>query len=307
MANIQAFPARTSGLDREVLCMGTRLGLHLQGPRRDQLQQASTRMLEEIDRIEQACSTWRPDSLWSRLNGARGAAVPLEREWLLLLASAQAWQQTTQGAFDPVLLALLRAWDPGSAATETEQAQARAASGSGLLRLDLTAGTARLDHPQAGVEGAGFVKGYALDAALRLALELGVASGWLDFGGQLLTWGRSRQVAVADPGDRARPRIQLRLPEAFSLASSGCSERGRHLLDPRAGRPCPDWGAVAVVASSGLEAEMLSTALYVKGPGDGPPWAAAQGVAAAFLPHRGEVIQTPGFQALESRVSGAKP
>lgn len=287
--------APAPALDREVLCMGTRLGIHLEGTG---LAEASNRILAEMDRIERACSTWDPGSPWSRLNRAGGGAVPVDAEWLDLLDAARDWGRRTGGAFDPVLGRLLAAWGVrtgGRVPGAGELARARKASGYGLLVLDRGAGTARLLDAEAAVEEGGFLKGYALDAARRVARG---TSGWLDFGGQILTWGTARAVAVADADDRQATRLTLRLPDGASLASSGCAERGRHILDPATGEPCADWGAVAVVAGSGLDADVLSTALYVMGPDRGPGWARDHGVAAVFLPHGGAVRATPAFEAL---------
>jgi thiamine biosynthesis lipoprotein len=164
--------------------------------------------------------------------------------------------------------------------------------------LDRATGTARLLNPAAGLEEGGFLKGYALDVALRTANRFAIPSGWFDFGGQILAWGEARAVDVADADDRNTPRLQVILGGGASLSSSGCSERGRHILDPRKGEPCPDWGAVSVVASTGLEADILSTSLYVLGPERGPAWAEARGVAAVFLPHGGAVRITQAFAAL---------
>jgi len=192
----------------------------------------------------------------------------------------------------------MRAWDirgAGRTPSPGERALARSASGCGLLQVDLRAGTARLGHPAAGVEEGGFLKGYALDRALEILRKDRVPRGWLDFGGQILAWGQSRAAGVASPDDRGGARLGLRVPASRSLSSSGCSERGRHILDPLTGEPCPDWGAVAVVAGRALDADVLSTALYVMGPERGLDWARRNGVAAAFLLHGGEVRQTPAF------------
>jgi thiamine biosynthesis lipoprotein len=293
-------PAQTP-LERDVFCMGTRLRIHLEGDGRPGLLAASNRILGELERIEAACSTWRPDSLWSRLNRAGGAAVAIEPEWMQLLLSAQDWRRRTRGAFDPALAALLAAWgvrEGGRTPSAAALAQARQASGGALLVLDPVAGTARFEHPAAGLEEGGFVKGYALDAARAVA---GPGCGWLDFGGQLLAWGAPLAAAIAAPEDRRRPRLRLLLAAGASLSCSGCSERGRHLLDPRTGRPSPDWGLVAVVAASGLEAEALSTALYIEGPEAGLALARELGAAAAFLGRDGGFAATPAFQALAPR------
>ena len=281
--------------DRLVLAMGTELRVHLEGP--GDLGGASEAALAEAARLEAACSTWNPGSVWSRLNAAQGRPVVLDREWLDLLDRMKAWQRRTGGTFDPALMALMRAWgirQGGRTPSPQALADARRASGAGLLELDIARGTARLAHPDAGVEEGGFLKGYALDRMRRTA---GTPVGLLDFGGQLLAWGRPVSVSVADPLDRERPRITVSLHDA-SLSGSGTSERGRHLLDPRTGEPCPAWGSTAVVAADALSADVLSTALYVLGPDAGLAWAERQGVAAAFLLHDGTVRMTPAFRSL---------
>jgi thiamine biosynthesis lipoprotein len=231
----------------------------------------------------------------------------LAAEWISLLGRIQVWNQRTEGAFDPVLMALMRAWgirEGGRTPTPQALAEAREASGSDLLILDKGRGTARLLSPRAGVEEGGFLKGYALDGMRTAA---GVASGWMDFGGQVLAWGVPLTVDVADPRDRHRTYCSLVLNEA-SLSCSGTSERGRHILDPRSGEPCPAWGSTAVVMTDALSADVLSTALYVLGPDRGLAWAEGHGVAAAFLLNDGSIRMTDAFQALHpSLISREKP
>ncbi len=290
-----AAPPSAPQVDRRVLAMGTELWLHLEGP--EPLPQRAERALGEVVRIEAACSTWNPDSSWSRFNAAQGQAVPMDPEWLRLLARVCDLSARTRGTFDPVLASLVQAWGlrgrPAQPAPEALVA-AREASGLRHLVLDAQAGTARLRHPAAGVEEGGFLKGYALDRMRRVAQT---RRGLLDFGGQLLAWGRPVRVSVADPQDRQWPRITFLLNQA-SLASSGTSERGRHLLDPRTGEPCPAWGATAVVAPDGLAADVYSTALFVLGPDAGLRWADQQGLAAVFLLNDGSLRLSQAFRAL---------
>lgn len=291
--------AMTLGPDRTVLAMGTQLRVHLEGSGHPGTRSEAT--LQEASRIEAACSTWDPASPWSRLNAAAGRPVALDPEWLDLLAEAQAWQVCTEGAFDPVLGALMQAWgirQGGSRRpTALELERARQASGSARLVLDRKMGTARLLDPQAALEEGGFLKGYALD---RMRAVAGTPSGLLDFGGQLLAWGHPVAAAIADPVDRQRPRLEILLKDA-SLSCSGTSERGRHILDPRTGAPCPAWGSVAVVASEGLTADILSTALYVLGPERGLAWAERHGTAAAFLLNDGTIRTSAAFRALHPK------
>ena len=119
----------------------------------------------------------------------------------------------------------------------------------------------------------------------------------MDFGGQILAWGRPLTVDIADAQDRNLPRCTFTL-EAASLSCSGTSVRGRHILDPRSGQPCQAWGSTAVVAADGLSADVLSTALYVLGPDQGLAWAERHEIAAAFLLNEGQIRTTRAFLSL---------
>ena len=279
-------------LDRAALSMGTRLSVHLEGP--GDLAAASEAALSEADRIERACSTWRPYSAWSRLNAeGHGNLAP---EWIHLLKTAKAWSGRMEGAFDPALGRLVAAWGArmgGRTPSRGELAEARRASGSAHLFLE--GSVVRLTDG-AWIEEGGFVKGYALDRMADTLKNRGVVSGLLNFGGQILAFGRARTVSIADPVQRDRPRFSLQLKDA-SLACSGDSERGRHLLDPRTGRPCEPWGEVAIVAASGFDADVLSK-LFVLGPDRGLVWADAHGVAAVFIPNTGVPRLSRAFRAL---------
>lgn len=294
--------ATAPALTREVLAMGTFLKIALAGGAAPQLQAASEAALREVDRIEAAISTWRPDSVFSRLNAAGGAPMALAPEWAALLTQAQGLSARTGGAFDPVLGALVAAWglrEGGRRPSPSELRAARRASGGALL--EIREGVVRLAHPAAGLEEGAFGKGYALDRALAVLRSAGVEHGVLDFGGQVQAFGEPARVSLADPVHRDRARLAVVLRDA-SLSSSGTSERGRHILDPRSGRPCAAWGSVGVVAPTGLEADGLSTALYVLGPREGLRWAAAHGVAACFLLTDGRIRMSPAFRALDPKV-----
>jgi thiamine biosynthesis lipoprotein len=174
---------------------------------------------------------------------------------------------------------------------------ARAASGASLLRLGPAEGCAQLQHPGAALEGGGFLKGYALDRMAAQLRRRGVSAGALNFGGQVLVFGRPFRVGIAPPEARHESGVEVLLQNA-SLSSSGTSEHGRHILEPATGERCPAWGSASVVAEDGLSAEVLSTALLVMGPQRGLGWANAHAVAALFQSAGGAAVESNAFRAL---------
>lgn len=258
--------------------------------------------LDRIEALDRLLSDYRDDSPLSELNrDGGGAAVPPELERFLRVALG--WARETGGVFDPTVGALVDAWDlrgAGRVPLPFELDAARAATGFASVRID-PGGRVRFERPGLRLDPGGIGKGYALDRAAEVLRQSGVQAALLDFGGQLLALGAppgaaAWEVAVADPSDRDRPALVLRLRDA-SAATSGQAERGRrvgpiwvgHVLDPRDGRPVPRQGSVTVVAPDATAADALSTALLVLGPEPALAWAGEhQPLGVGFLQPEGE-------------------
>jgi thiamine biosynthesis lipoprotein len=282
-------------VERQVAVMGTTMRVELKesGPRAHGLELAEA-MVREVEATESRLSTWRDDSELAALNRAPAG------EWMRLSSAtfeaiAGAWRclRTGEGFFDPTVSPLVRAWglrSGGRVPNEEELRGALARVGGDRLELDAARRSVRKLAPVEIEEGA-FGKGAALDAALDALAALAAGEeprfARLDLGGQI-AWsgaGRRQVVELADPRDRARPVLELELDGVRgSLSTSGDSERSveaggerfGHLLDPRSGRPAPDFGSATVLAPRGLDADCLSTALFVMGPERGARWLARQ-------------------------------
>ena len=246
---------------------------------------------EEIERVERLLSTWRDSSELSRLNQSHGAVV--SGELYTLLGGAMRLARMTEGAFNPLVGPLVELWKSrreGVVPTPDEIDRVLP-----LLELDgprFDAKSREITLPNGvSFEEGGFGKGYALDLAAASLESAGAGSFTIDFGGQLVL--RSRQpveVAIASPERRDEIALILSVSSG-SLSTSSGSEKSfvidgesySHILDPRNGRALPPRGSVSVVSESAMEADALSTALYVMGPAAGLAWADAHDVAAIFI------------------------
>lgn len=228
--------------------------------------------LDRIEQLERALTTWTPEGELARLNAACAAGdgaerpLPVSADLGRALALARDWAARTGGAFDPTIGALADAWGLRSGgrtppADEIVAARAR----TGWERFGVSAdGRAVRCAPGTRFDLGGLGKGFALDEAAALLRARGVGRALLDFGGQLLTLG-------PPPGAAAWPvpidgTAEVHGLRDASLATSGTGERGRHILDPRTGRPVPRTGNVRVVAPTATAADALSTAAFVAGP-----------------------------------------
>lgn len=302
---------------REAYLMGTVLRAEVAAGNREAGVAALERAFEEVRRLEGVLSTWSEESEIARVNAASpGEPVSVSPELMRLLVEAVAWSRRTEGAFDPVVGALVDAWDlRGAGRMPRPEALEEALRASGADRLHLEEGgpRIRLLARDAWVDTGGFGKGAALRAAERVLRANGVEAAMLDFGGQVLVYGTppegeaAWEIAVAHPAARQTPAALLRVPGGLSVATSAQSERSvevdgeryGHVLDPRSGRPVPAWGSVTVVAHDAVTADALSTALLVMGPDAGRRWAAGREEGVLFLEIRdGEVVASwnPAFE-----------
>lgn len=286
-------------VERWAGAMGTGLALTIEARSRAEAVSASEVVVRAIEAAEQRLSTWREDSELSALNRtAPGERVALSRELAQELAAVQRWARLTQGAFDPAVGALVRAWDlRGSGRIPTAQERLAAIVPGGItVALELDGPSARRVDPRLLVEEGGFGKGAGLDAALAALRGTAACSATLEFGGQVAWYGpveahapladvqgsegpndqsaaRGRPFDIADPRDRSR-RIATVRSTRNSASTSGNSEHARvvggrtigHLLDPRTGEPAADFGSVTVVSDLAIDADCLSTGLFVLGP-----------------------------------------
>ena len=284
-------------VERQVYLMGTRATLVALAPDRSAGLRQLEQMLRVLETTERELSTWRDDSLLSRLNH-----YPVGQPWHApaqlceLLKEVSWWHHETGGAFDPAVGALVDAWATrGGGAHPSAARLAEANARTGLRHLAFrweTCAVTRLS--EATLHAGAFGKGEALDRVVRQQSTRDSGPWMIDLGGQIVVSGvpatGSWPVAVSHPTRRTETAFELQLAEG-SLAVSGGSERDRwvegvrvgHILDPRSGRPVNRVASVAVWHQRALAADVLATGLYVMGVDEGVAWAEARNVAACFV------------------------
>ena len=261
---------------RRLSAMGTSLEIEVQAADRSTALLASEAAVRALEATEGRLSTWREESELTHLNQTP-VGIPRELSQALAreLGRARELWIETDGAFDPGVGPLVAAWDlRGRGRIPPPGELAAALEASGLRHLELEGTRALRTHPRFQIEEGGFGKGAGLDLAREAALEAGASRGAITLGGQWIFFGPPPfELSVAAPQRRDEPLLRL-VVDGGSVATSGDSQRGRqvdgksigHILDPRSGRPAPDFGSVTVCCDSALDADAFSTALFVLGP-----------------------------------------
>ena len=231
--------------------MGLPISVHLRG---SDLRSAEVEPLfAELRRVDEVLSPYRGDSdlsRWDRGELTLADADPMVAEVVTLCEEAR---ERTQGWFDPRGLP-----DPYD----------------GHRRYDPS----------------GLVKGWAAERASRHLDSLADIGWCLNAGGDVLVHSPVEhppwRVGIEHPGDPTRI-MQAVERRAGAVATSGCTHRGNHIIDPYAHRPAGATQAVTVTGPSLLWADVYATAVAARGRA-GLPW----------------LERIPGYEALMVTSSG---
>jgi FAD:protein FMN transferase len=293
-------------LERDIALMGTNLHITLDEPDRNRALDQSEEWIQIVEDAEQELSNWRDNTEISKLNrNPIGERFQLSENLCRLLPELQSWVNKTDGAFDPGvgnLLKLYGFYDRGRIPNESEIQETLTKTGLAKIETDQQHCTATR-KAEVVIDSGAFGKGEALQRILAHAQANHSAPFQMNFGGQVLIYGKETEIELADPSERLKGsgiRIQIK---SGSVSTSGGSEHDKfvdgkrigHILDPHTGLPSPSFGSVTVWNESPLAADILSTALYVMGPEKGMAYANANRIAVCFL-----VIIDKKFVALKS-------
>lgn len=240
-------------------------------------EQAIARAFAAIEHVEQVMSLYREDSELSRLN-REGVLHHPDPALVQVLEYAATLSIQSGGAFDVTVQPL---WSVYAEAAAHEQLPSAATLATTLARVDwrqvsVSAETLSFRRPGMAITLNGIAQGFAADAAARALRAAGVTHALIDSGEIGIVGTHAHKdhwsIGLKDPRN---PDGLLGLAELSGrcLATSGDYETtfaadfsSHHLLDPRTGRSPTALASVSVVAPTALEADALSTAVFLMGP-----------------------------------------
>lgn len=268
--------------------MNTRFEIALHGSHPVALRAAGEEALDEIERLEERLSLFRPASEIAHLN-ARAAQEPIRVTpgTLALLQHARRLHAETGGLFDPTIAPLLDCWGllggAGRMPTAAAVAAARACVGLDLVEFNEKNRTVRFTRDGVRLDLGAIGKGYAIDCAVQILREAGVTSALLHSGTSTVyalgsppesdAWPVAIDGPPTPPGQPRQQLAVVRLRDQSLSVSAvwgkSFTAAGRtfgHVLDPRSGQPASEAVLAAVLLPSATESDAFSTALLAVGP-----------------------------------------
>ena len=299
----------------EWLTMGTVSALSVGGADVRHGKELAAAAQQVQDDLAARLSVWEPESELSRLNrSAGGPGLEIAGETRELLRLSKQFGKATDGAFDITVLPVVRLWGfSGGKTPETmvpAEAVQQALERVGLEHVVIGEQTVSLARPGVSVDLGGIAKGYAVDRTCDTLIQRSATNFMVNLGGNMRCYGTAKdnrpwRVGVRNPLGRSLLGT-LSLTGGAAVASSGNYERfvvldGRryaHIIDPRTGYPIEGMAGTTVIAPTAVEADGLSTALFVLGLEKGSAILSRfEECEALFVPDREpiEIWVTPGF------------
>ncbi|NLY89345.1 MAG: FAD:protein FMN transferase [Firmicutes bacterium] len=296
----------TKPLHKEGFLFGTLIRITAYGPG---ARAALDRALSEMAGIEEKIA-----GAVAAVNSKAGEEpVKVDEEVFALLKVVFARSGETGGYFNPVIGPLVETWGFGPGGSGRLPAQEEIDQVLPLLEpdgviLDEAAGTVYLTRKGMRLDLGGVAKGYAVDRAWELLAGTGLKGALVNAGESSIRvlgerpGGGPWRVAVSHPRSQEWLGI-LGLPPGSAVGTSADTQRYivvdghrySHLLNPFTGYPAKDLLSVTVITGNALEADILSTALFVAEGRDRLELLDRWGAEGVMVTASGMTVQTPGL------------
>lgn len=235
-------------------------------------------VFEEIRRLDNLLSKYKPESEVSRLNEL--GKLKVSDDTLFIVKKSIEFWKLSGGAFDITVAPLVTLWgftDKKYTVPSAEQIKnTLRLVGSDKIILNEADNMIEFTLSGMKIDLGAIAKGYALDCAVKKLKENNIKNCLINAGGQVYCFGdkfgRPWRIAVKDPRhDSVIDYLELK---DKSVSTSGDYEqyftkdnkRYSHILDPKTGYPVNSGIiSVTVIAPDGLTADALSTAIFVLG------------------------------------------
>lgn len=246
-------------------------------------EQISNAVFAEMERLENIFSRSLQESEISLINRSAGIEpVSVGHEMLSVANQANYYAQLSEGAFDPTIAPLIDLWGFLGQAyrvpSESEISAALPLVNYSLVQIDNSRKSIYLPEKKMALELGGIAKGYIIDRALDILIAAGVEHAYINAGGDVgllgpKPGGSPWQIGVRHP--REDNKIIAVLPViGGAVVTSGDYQRAfvkegikyHHILNSRNGMPSRNLASVTIYAATALEADALSTTVFLLGP-----------------------------------------
>jgi thiamine biosynthesis lipoprotein len=277
-----ALPARAEWIQRITDgIMGTRITVELWADDKAKADPAIDAVLDEMRRIDETMSTYKPTSEVSQVNAkAADGPMRISKELFDLLTTAKEYSRITDGAFDITYASVGYLYDFRKHVHPDEAQIDKALPAVNYRHVLLDAKNQTVQFSQKGVriDLGGIAKGYSVDRGIDILKARGVTRAYVAAGGDSRIlgdrFGKPWMVGIRDPRKGSGEWIKSIPLADCAISTSGDYERFfeengvryHHIIDPHTGHSASKVRSATVIGPYATRTDGLSKTAFVLGP-----------------------------------------
>ncbi len=277
-----AFNRKLYKVTRARLSMGTFAAITVMHPSRTEADEVIGKAFEEMDRVSRLLNRYQSASPIGTLN-RDGYLADIAPEVSEVIARSLHFHRASSGAFDITVKPLVDLYKENFAAHQSPPSEARVSKvlelvDASALRFD--GHSIRFAKEGMGITLDGIAKGYIIDCGAKVIERHGIKHALINAGGDIRAVGGKDsttpwKVAIQNPA-KDGPYVDTITMVNGAIATSGNYEiyfdrekLYHHIVNPKTGRSPLQSASVTVLADNVMDADALSTAVFVLEPAAG--------------------------------------
>ena len=277
-----AFNRKLYKVTKTRMAMGTFVSITLMHPSKIQAEEVIGQAFEEMDRVIALMDRYQADSPIGVLN-KEGGLTGLPGDVACVLDRSLHFYKQSNGVFDMTVQPMVDLYKrhfetKGLPPSEAELDKVLALVDASAVQFD--GKSVRFKKEGMGITLDGIAKGYIIDCAAELIKRQGIKHALINAGGDIRVAGGKRngtpwKVGVQNP-EKEGPYLDIVKIQDGAMATSGNYEiyydeekLYHHIVHPKTGISPRQSDSVTVMASSVMDADALSTAVFVMEPAAG--------------------------------------
>lgn len=267
---------------RDTVLMGSKFDITIVSADSTSAEKNINLVIDEIIRIEELISEWKPSSQVSEVNRNAGIKpVKVDKELFDLTKRALSFSEISNGAFDISIASMDKIWkfDGSMEKLPSQEMLLKAIEKVGYNNIELNEADRSIFLKLPGMKiGFGATgKGYAADQGRLLMQQLNVKAGIVNASGDMATWGMQPdntpwRIGITNPANFNKSLKIIEVHKA-AITTSGDYEkyvefndkRYSHIINPKTGMPASGLISVTVIGENAETANGLSTSIMVLG------------------------------------------
>lgn len=240
-------------------------------------------ILKELDKVDASLSTFRENSVISKVN--RNEAVRLDEMFVEVFRLAEKISEETDGAFDCTVAPLVNLWGFGfkTGVKPSDTVIDSLKQITGYEKVTLADGEIKKQDPRVMLDCSAIAKGYGSDVVARFLRGKGVENFMVEIGGEIVTSGISEKrlpwkIGVIKPSDDSL-NVNQELQTVLNVTDKAMATSGNyrrfyykngkkyaHTIDPKTGYPVQhNILSSTVLADDCATADAYATSFMVMG------------------------------------------